>query len=311
VGKRIGKTAVTAEAARRAAARGLDPVVVAMGRGGPPTPEVIDPAVLDLGSLRRLADAGRHAASDHLEIAFTARVPTVGARRAGGGPAGEPFTSTVPAALGIVAALAPGIVLLDGSGAAAPPVRADTDLLVVPATHPPARFTASLDRVRLLRADAAVVTLGDGPVPGPEDLTNLLLHLRDALGEANVVTTRLEPEVTSEVRGRDAFLLTTAHPDAALRQAAMVEASSGCRIVGWSAALADRVTLARDLEDAPGYDVLLTELKAAAIDTAAPAAEARGADVVVVANRTRDVDGDLGVLVDLLTDRARDRAPQP
>jgi cyclic 2,3-diphosphoglycerate synthetase len=308
VGKRVGKTAVTGELARRAAARDLGPVVVAMGRGGPAEPEVADPGALTIASLRVIATEGRHAASDHLETAFTTGVRAVGARRAGGGPAGEPFASTVVAALDLAAAMHPGLVILDGSGASAPPVRGHAELLVVPAAHPVRRFEETLDRVRLLRAGTAVVTLGDGPAPGHGDLRSLLDHLRGALGDASVATARITPRALADVRGRDAFFLTTAHPEAAAAQAATLAAASGCRVVGWSARLADRAGLSEDLAGAPGYDVLLTELKAAAIDTAVPIAEAQGADVVVVANRLAGVDGDLEVLWDLAIDQTLGRS---
>ena len=70
-GKRVGKTAVTAHLARLLA-RDRDVVVVAMGRGGPPEPELVEtpPTVADLVALSR---AGRHAASDHLEMAALTR----------------------------------------------------------------------------------------------------------------------------------------------------------------------------------------------------------------------------------------------
>src|SRR5262249_8003421 len=73
-GKRVGKSAVTAHGAR-ALARGRDVVVVAMGRGGPPEPEVIEvqPTVESLLALSRV---GLHAASDHLETAALAGVVT-------------------------------------------------------------------------------------------------------------------------------------------------------------------------------------------------------------------------------------------
>src|SRR5712664_3743108 len=66
-GKRVGKTAVTAHLARLLA-RDRSVVVVAMGRGGPPEPEVVatPPTIDDLVARSR---AGRHAASDHLELA--------------------------------------------------------------------------------------------------------------------------------------------------------------------------------------------------------------------------------------------------
>ncbi|HLJ07143.1 MAG TPA: 2,3-diphosphoglycerate synthetase, partial [Acidimicrobiia bacterium] len=47
-GKRTGKTAVAAELARHLKADGRPPVLVAMGRGGPAAPELVDPAVADL-----------------------------------------------------------------------------------------------------------------------------------------------------------------------------------------------------------------------------------------------------------------------
>ena len=67
-GKRVGKTALSAHLASLLAQE-RDVVVVAMGRGGPAEPEVIErrPTVSDLVSVSR---AGRHAASDYLEKAF-------------------------------------------------------------------------------------------------------------------------------------------------------------------------------------------------------------------------------------------------
>src|SRR3954451_20633265 len=94
-GKRVGKTAVTAHLARLLA-RDHDVVVVAMGRGGPPEPELVEapPSVHDLVALSR---SGRHAASDHLEVAALTGVTTIGCRRAGGGLAGAVFVSNVEA----------------------------------------------------------------------------------------------------------------------------------------------------------------------------------------------------------------------
>ena len=65
-------------------------------------------------------------------------------------------------------------------------------------------------------------------------------------------------------------------------EAERLEATASCRVVGVSWKLADRAGLAADLEAAPGYEVLLTELKAAAVDVACEDAIARGAGVVFV-----------------------------
>ena len=127
-GKRVGKTAVTAHLARLLA-RDRDVVVVSMGRGGPPEPEVVEtpPTVGDLLARSR---AGRHAASDHLEIAALAGVPTIGCRRAGGGLAGAVSVSNVAEGARLAAARGADVVIFDGSGAAIPPIRTDTRILV-------------------------------------------------------------------------------------------------------------------------------------------------------------------------------------
>src|SRR5207302_6326093 len=112
-GTRVGKTAVTGHLARLRA-RDRDVVVVAMGRGGPPQPELVSaPPTLD--DLLALSRAGRHAASDHLELAALAGAPAVGCRRAGGGMAGAPFASNVPEGARIAASLEPDVVVFDGS----------------------------------------------------------------------------------------------------------------------------------------------------------------------------------------------------
>jgi cyclic 2,3-diphosphoglycerate synthetase len=127
-GKRVGKTAVTTHLARLLA-RDHDVVVVAMGRGGPPEPEVVErpPTVEELVARSR---EGRHAASDHLEIAALAGVPTIGCRRAGGGLAGAVSISNVAEGARLAAERAPDVVIFDGSGAAVPPIATARRILV-------------------------------------------------------------------------------------------------------------------------------------------------------------------------------------
>ena len=81
-------------------------------------------------------------------------------------------------------------------------------------------------------------------------------------------------------------------------------------MVSFSSHLADRAALEQDLASAPPFDVLLTELKAAAIDVAARRALDRGAEVVFVDNRLKGVggDGDLDQLLTDTLDLASDRA---
>jgi cyclic 2,3-diphosphoglycerate synthetase len=311
-GKRSGKTAVAGEAARTAERGGLHPVVVAMGRGGPPGPQVVQAGTVSLDRLLDLVRRGEHAASDYLEDAITTGVTTVGARRSGGGLAGRPFASNVREAAEAAERLGPGLLILEGSGAAVPPVPWDAGVLVAPAGLRPEYLGGYLGPFRLLLSDLVIFTMSRGPDGGPRDLSDLISHVRRLRPDARIAVTDLRPVALGEVRGRKVYFTTTA-PQAALPGlVTSLERSARCSIVGASHRLGDRVGLARDLEEAPAFEVLATELKAAAVDVAARWAQSRGTEVVFVDNRPETIEGD-GPLPDLLLETARvavDRAKQ-
>jgi cyclic 2,3-diphosphoglycerate synthetase len=293
IGKRTGKTAIGGEAARTAAALGLDPILVAMGRGGPESPQVVKAGSITLEHLLELVSRGEHAASDYLEDAVTAGVTTIGARRAGGGLAGGPMASNVREAAELAVDLGTGLLVLEGSGAAVPPVPWDAAALAVPVTAPPEHLGGYLGPYRLLLSDLVVFTMAGSPRTGPGNLSALRSHVQRLRGDVRVVVTGFEPQPLGDVRGRDVFFTTTAPPEVAAEQVASLEANHGCRVVGWSANLADRARLARDMDDPKRYEVLLTELKAAAVDVACARALAAGAEVVFCDNRAVTVEGEV------------------
>jgi cyclic 2,3-diphosphoglycerate synthase len=267
-GKRVGKTAVAGHAARLFAER-YDVLVVAMGRGGPPTPEVADtpPSLDDLLALSR---AGRHGASDYLEDAALARVPTIGCRRCGGGLAGAPFASNVDAGAALASERSPELVLFEGSGAAFPPVETRKRVLVVGGQQPSEIVTGYLNAYRILVSDLVVVVGGDGPVEAIR-----------ALHDVPVLAAELEPRPVEPVEGRVA-VFSTAPPAAADRIAASLLAQ-GVDVVHVSTSLARRDALREEL-DRIDANTFLVELKAAAIDLVAETATARGVSVVLLDN---------------------------
>jgi cyclic 2,3-diphosphoglycerate synthetase len=251
-GKRVGKTAVTGHLARLLA-REREVVVVAMGRGGPAEPEVVE-AAPDLAELLALSRSGRHAASDHLETAALAGVPTVGCRRCGGGLAGATFTSTVLEGARLAAGLAPDVVVFDGSGAAIPPVATAARVLVA---HD---LVGGLNPYRALISDL-VLTMSDGVLAAARSLGRRALRF----------DLRLRP--AEPLAGRRAAVFT-AGP-------ARTDHLEG--VVFSSQSLADRPRLRRELDEVDA-DVYVVELKAAAIDLVAEHAAAEGIDVVLAAN---------------------------
>jgi cyclic 2,3-diphosphoglycerate synthase len=299
-GKRTGKTAIAAEVARVAVDRGLDPIIVAMGRGGPAEPQVAEAGSVTVERLLALVRRGEHAASDYLEDALMAGVTTIGARRAGGGIAGAPFASNVRAAAELAERRGASLVVLEGSGSSMPPLPWDAGILVVPAGVPPEYLGGYLGPLRLLLSDLVVLTMAGSPTDGPARLPVLRSLVQRIHGDAEFVVTDFQPVPMGEIRGRSVFFTTTAPGAVAEAQVRHLESAHGCRVVGWSARLADRARLAEDMDRAQDYDVLLTELKAAAVDVACQRALGRGAEVVFVHNRARALDED----VDLATEIA-------
>jgi cyclic 2,3-diphosphoglycerate synthetase len=290
-GKRTGKTAVSAHLARTLAAAGRPPVIVAMGRGGPPQPELIDPASFDLSpaGLVALAASGRHAASDHLEDALMARIATVGTRRCGGGLAGAPVDSTFAAGVELANTRPEGLLVLEGSGAAIPPVHADATVCVVPATADPELVAGYLGAYRLLLADLVVVTMAESP---PAAAGPLLRGIRAVAAEVAVVHTVLRPSPLESIAGRRVYYVTTAPPAAGSVLVAHLEEAHGATVVGTSHHLAHRRELAAELDAMGKVDVVLVELKAAGVDVAARVALDKGLDVVFCDNRVVTVGGD-------------------
>ncbi len=277
-GKRVGKTAVTGHVAQRLAlTRRI--VVVAMGRGGPPEPEVVfvRPTVEALLDMSR---DGRHAASDHLETAVVAGVTTVGCRRCGGGLAGAVAVSNVVEGVSTAAGLGAELVLLDGSGAALPPVAATRRLLVVSAAQPVEIAAGYLNDYRARISDLVVVTMAEDDAPHEE----LVRALRGTLRPwAQVVRTVLRPRPLEPVSGvRVAFFCTApaTHHD---RLAAHLEQAHGARVTSVSGNLSDRDRLRDDLARADA-DFFLVELKAAAVDVVAEEAARRGVRIVIASN---------------------------
>jgi cyclic 2,3-diphosphoglycerate synthetase len=277
-GKRVGKTAVTGHLARLLAGdRGV--VVVAMGRGGPPDPEVVTvPPTLE--SLVELSRAGRHAASDHLETAALVGVATVGCRRCGGGLAGAVAISNVAEGARIAGALSPDVVIFDGSGAALPPVAADRTVVVVGGHQDPRVAAGYLNAYRLLLADVVVLTMAE-PESGWEAVrSEVEAAVRPGVP---VVATILRPRPLVDLRDRTVAYFCTAPPGAHGRIRRHLEDAYGARVAHVSGNLFDRTALHEEL---PGVaaDLFLVELKAAAIDVVAEAAIARGAEVALAAN---------------------------
>jgi cyclic 2,3-diphosphoglycerate synthetase len=109
-----------------------------------------------------------------------------------------------------------------------------------------------------------------------------------------VVATVLRPHPAEPIEGERVALFTTAAAAIHDRLAAFLRDDHGADVTAVIGSLSDRSALATDL-DSPGVraaGTYLIEIKAAAIDVVAEAAQERGARVVFCDNRPRSIAGE-------------------
>jgi cyclic 2,3-diphosphoglycerate synthetase len=259
-------------------------------------------AALDPEALVGLADGGRHAASDYIEDAVFAHVPTVGCWRCGSGLAGAVEFSNLEQGVALANELPGRLVLLEGSGSAIPPVHADVTCLVVPATVEMEYLRGYFGPYRLLLSDVVLVTMCEKPFASPPQISSIVRHIRetsrglgnrsDLQGEIRVAATILRPAPSDPLEGASVFVATTA-PEAAGEQIeSYLESHEKCQVVGISHSLSNRGQLERELEAMKGADVLLCEIKAAGVDVAIRRALDAGMRVSYMDNVPQSIDGE-------------------
>jgi len=312
-GKRVGKTAVSAYSCRVLHARGYNPCVVVMGRGGPKEPEVVrgDEIELTPEYLLKEAEKGKHAASDHWEDALLSRIPTVGCRRCAGGLAGRTFIDNVLKGAEIANDLPADFVVVEGSGAAIPPIETDSGIIIVGANQPLRHVTGYLGPYRIRLCDLAIITMCEEPMADEEKVRRVEREVRRVKDDLEVVLSVFRPKPTEDVSGKKVVFVTTAPEEVVPKLVDHLETEYGCEVVGTSPHLSNRPKLREDLEKyVDEAEVLLTELKAAAVDVATREALRAGLDVVYVDNVPVAVGGDydhVGDAVESAAELAIDR----
>lgn len=292
--KRVGKTAVSGYVARTLKRHGYTPCIVTMGRGGPPEPEVISGDMeITPSYLVQQVDLGKHAASDHWENALISRVTTIGCRRCGGGMAGTPFFTNVVRGAEIANTLHVTFVIMEGSGVTLPPVHTDKKVVVVGAHQPLESLTHYFGPYRILISDLAVVTMCEEPMATPEKVEEVEKTLTRIHPEIEQVHCVFRPLPLGEIQRKKVMMATTTPPEVMTKKIIpYVEETFSCEVVGFSPHLSSRPKLKEDLYHMlPRAEVLLTEVKASAIDIATREALSRGVEVVYMDNVPHQVGG--------------------
>jgi len=301
-GKRIGKTAISGFVSREISeafdrtGKQDGVVVIAMGRGGPPDPEIIAGSDRNIGAaeLLKYSRQGRHAASDYFEDAVLSAVTTVGCRRCGGGLAGMPYVSNVVEGAAMAEKLPADLLIFEGSGSALPPIEVDKVICVAGADQPYEYLLGYLGTYRMLISDMVVLTMCEEPLADRVKVEKIINGIKALKPGIEVVPTVLRPKPDGELQGKRVAYFTTAQGEVVNHITEFISRTYDCAVDFVSTELADRKKLRAELAAIPeeAVDVFLTEIKAAAIDVVTEEADHRGTEVVFCDNVPVEVDGE-------------------
>jgi cyclic 2,3-diphosphoglycerate synthetase len=267
-GKRIGKTAVSSYISKIYSGNNIDVCIIAMGRGGPETPQVIrgDEIKITPEYLLEISGRGMHASSDYIEDALTAGVTTIGCRRCGGGFGGKIFMSNVEAGVNIAESLDPDLILVEGSGASIPDIETDKNICIIGAGQSWESIVGYLGIYRILRADLIVVTMCEKPTADSEKISFLENEIKKIKPGIKIIKTIFRPGPLSDISGKKIFMAMTANRIIESGIKDYMERNYKCKVRKVSFNLSNRKQLKRDLQKCDDYNTILTELKASSVD---------------------------------------------
>lgn len=286
-GKRIGKTAVSGYVSRLIDKNGYEPCVIAMGRGGPEEPEIVHGENLEINAefLLEQSEKGVHAASDHWEDALMSRILTIGCRRCGGGMAGEVFLTNMKKGARLANGVDSKFVIFEGSGAAIPPIRTDKKIALVGANQPIENLTTFFGPYRIALGDLVILTMCEEPMCSDEKIRKIEEFVDEVNPDATVISTVFRPKPLDDISGKKVLFATTAPEEVKDKLVDYLEENFGCEVIGTTAHLSNRPLLREDMKKyMDKAEVMLTELKAAAVDVATKDAIAAGLEVVYCDN---------------------------
>ena len=286
-GKRIGKTAVSGFVSRLIDKNGYEPCVIAMGRGGPEEPEIVHGEKIEINAefLLEQSEKGVHAASDHWEDALMSRILTIGCRRCGGGMAGEVFMTNMKKGAKLANEVDAKFAIFEGSGAAIPPIKTDAKIVLIGANQPIENLTTYFGPYRIGLGNLVILTMCEEPMANSDKIKAIEEFVSEVNPDATVISTVFRPKPLGDISNKKVLFATTAPEGVKDKLVEYLESNFSCEIVENTPHLSNRPLLREDMEKyMDEADVMLTELKAAAVDVATKDALAAGLEVIYCDN---------------------------
>jgi len=181
---------------------------------------------------------------------------------------------------------------MEGSGAAIPPIKTNKHIVLVGANQPIINIENFFGPFRIDLADLVVITMCEEPMASNEKVERIENYIKEINPDATVISTVFRPKPLEDIKGKNVLFATTA-PDSI--QNILIEHLEDfyeCKVVGTTPHLSNRPLLQKDIDKyIDTANVMLTELKAAAVDVATRDALKAGLEVVYCDNIPIVTDG--------------------
>ena len=133
--------------------------------------------------------------------------------------------------------------------------------------------------------DLVILTMCEEPMCSDEKIRQIEEFVGEVNPDATVISTVFRPKPLDDISGKKVLFATTAPEDVKDKLVEYLETNYDCKVIGTTAHLSNRPLLREDMEKyLDKADVMLTELKAAAVDVATKDAIAAGLEVVYCDN---------------------------
>ena len=158
--------------------------------------------------------------------------------------------------------------------------------------------------------DLVILTMCEEPMCSADKIKEIEEFVADVNPDAVVISTVFRPKPLDDISGKKVLFATTAPEAVKDKLVEYLEENYDCKVIGTTAHLSNRPLLREDMKKyMDDADVMLTELKAAAVDVATKDAIEHGLEVVYCDNIPIPIDDsypDLSESVIALVDSAID-----
>ena len=199
--------------------------------------------------------------------------------------AGEVFLTNMKKGAKLANEVDSKFAIFEGSGAAIPPIKTDKKITLIGANQPIENLTTYFGPYRIGLGDLIILTMCEEPMCSSEKIAEIEGFVGEINPDATIISTVFRPKPLDDISGKKVLFATTAPEDVKDKLVAYLEDNYNCEVIGTTAHLSNRPLLREDMKKyLDKADVMLTELKAAAVDVATKDAIAAGLEVVYCDN---------------------------